>query len=230
MTPGKLYKMDTNADDQVEQLGLLNMFRLDVKHMIVPAKGNLDSDFSTIGGLGDDSSSEDSSGDISEEPGPVIDTSPNVMDVDLNALAEGTSNKDIQWLCNYFNSVTPTKKNKYTGMFEGYNVIFFTLEGFSGYVIDPELTPTLYKLTHEGFVFNNFYTALHYTSTSNGECQNLLGLYPKNGNPITMKRTGVLGTDCYFSLAQQLGRLGYQTLGYHNNGDMYGRAASHSNL
>ena len=230
MTPGQLYKMDTNADDQVEQLGLLTMFRLDVKHMIVPVKSDLDSDFSTIGGLGDDSSSGDGSGDTSEEPGPVIDTSPNVMDVDLSALAEGTTNKDIQWLCNYFNSVTPTKKNEYTGMFEGYNVIFFTLEGFSGYVIDPELTPTLYKLTHEGFVFNNFYTALHYTSTSNGECQNLLGLYPKNGNPITMKRTGVLGTDCYFSLAQQLGRLGYQTLGYHNNGDMYGRAVSHTNL
>ena len=230
MTPGKLYKMDTNADDQVEQLGLLTMFRLDVKHMIVPVKNDLDSDFSTIGGLGDDSSTGDGSGATSEDPGPVIDTSPNVMDVDLSALAEGTTNKDIQWLCNYFNSVTPTKKNEYTGMFEGYNVIFFTLEGFSGYVIDPELTPTLYKLTHEGFVFNNFYTALHYTSTSNGECQNLLGLYPKNGNPITMKRTGVLGTDCYFSLAQQLGRLGYQTLGYHNNGDMYGRAVSHTNL
>ena len=230
MTPGRLYRMDTNADDQVEQLGLLTMFRLDVKHMIVPVKSDLDSDFSTIGGLGDGSSSGDVSGDTSEDPGPVIDASPNVMDVDLSALAEGTTNKDIQWLCNYFNSVTPTKKNEYTGMFEGYNVIFFTLEGFSGYVIDPELTPTLYKLTHEGFVFNNFYTALHYTSTSNGECQNLLGLYPKNGNPITMKRTGVLGTDCYFSLAQQLGRLGYQTLGYHNNGDMYGRAVSHTNL
>ena len=231
MTPGKLYKMDTNADDQVEQLGLLTMFRLDVKHMIVPVKSDLDSDFSTIGDLGDGSgSSGDGSGATSEDPGPVIDTSPNVMDADLSALAEGTTNKDIQWLCNYFNSVTPTKKNEYTGMFEGYNVIFFTLEGFSGYVIDPELTPTLYKLTHEGFVFNNFYTALHYTSTSNGECQNLLGLYPKNGNPITMKRTGVLGTDCYFSLAQQLGRLGYQTLGYHNNGDMYGRAVSHTNL
>lgn len=232
LTPKQLYRVDTNADDQVEQLGLLTMFRLDVKHMIVPVKNDLDSDFSTIGGLGDGSgdASADGSDSSSAGEGPVIDTSPNVMDVDLEALAQGTSNTDIQWLCNYFNSVTPTNKNEYTGMFEGYNVIFFTLEGFSGYVIDPELTPTLYKLTHEGFVFNNFYTALHYTSTSNGECQNLLGLYPKNGNPITMKRTGVLGTDCYFSLAQQLGRLGYQTLGYHNNGDMYGRAVSHTNL
>ncbi len=91
------------------------------------------------------------------------------------------------------------------------------IEGFSGYAIDPELTPTLYKLANEGFVFNNYYTALHYTSTSNGECQTLLGLYPKNGNPITMKRTGELGTNCYFSLAQQLGRAGYQVMGYHGN-------------
>ena len=119
---------------------------------------------------------------------------------DLAALAESGKNDDIKWLASYFNSVTPTRKNQYTGMFEGYNVIELVLEGFSGYAIDKELTPTLYKLTHEGFVFNNYYTALHYTSTSNGECQTLLGLYPKNGNPITMKRTGEVKTNAYFSL------------------------------
>ena len=230
LTPRMLYGMDTNIDDQVEQLGLWNMLRLDVKHMIFPVKNDLDADFSGIGGLGDNSSSA-SSGDASEpDPGPVIDTSPNVMDVDLAKLSAETSNKDIKWLADYFNSVTPTKKNEYTGMFEGYNVIQLVIEGFSGYVIDPELTPTLYKLTHEGFIFNNYYTALHFTSTSNGECQTLLGLYPKNGNPITMKRTGELGTNCYFSLAQQLAREGYEVLGYHGNYDMYGRLVSHTNL
>ena len=152
------------------------------------------------------------------------------MDVDLAGLAANAPNEDVKWLANYFSSVTPTKKNEYTGMFEGYNVIQLVIEGFSGYVIDPQLTPTLYKLANEGFVFNNYYTALHYTSTSNGECQTLLGLYPKSGNPITMKRTGELGTNCYFSLAQQLGRAGYQVLGYHGNYDMYGRMASHTNL
>jgi lipoteichoic acid synthase len=45
-----------------------------------------------------------------------------------------------------------------------------------------------------------------------------------------MKRTGELGTDCYFSLAQQLGRAGYNVYGYHGNYDMYGRQASHTNL
>ena len=231
LTPKMLYRMDTNIDDQVEQLGLWNMLRLDVKHMVFPVKNDLDADFSGIGGLGDNSGSASSSGDASEpDPGPVIDTSPNVMDVDLAKLSAETSNKDVKWLADYFNSVTPTKKNEYTGMFEGYNVIQLVIEGFSGYVIDPELTPTLYKLTHEGFIFNNYYTALHFTSTSNGECQTLLGLYPKNGNPITMKRTGELGTNCYFSLAQQLAREGYEVLGYHGNYDMYGRLVSHTNL
>ena len=213
LTPKQLYQVDTNIDDQVEQLGLWTMLRLDVKHMIIPPKQNLDSDFSGLGTLGDTSSAGDissSTGDVSAvDPEPVVDTSPNVMDVDLASIAENATNEDIQWLANYFNSVTPTKKNEYTGMFKGYNVIQLVIEGFSGYVIDPELTPTLYKLTHEGFIFQNYYTALHFTSTSNGECQTLLGLYPKNGNPITMKRTGELGTDCYFSLAQQLGREGY---------------------
>ena len=244
ITPAMLYHVDTNVDDQVEQLGMFTMLRLDVKHMMFPPKNSLDSNFDDIGTLtppGSSSGGDASTGDSSQtgEPVPVVDTSPNVLDIDLATLAESGKNDDIKWLASYFNSVTPTRKNQYTGMFEGYNVIELVLEGFSGYAIDPQLTPTLYKLTHEGFVFNNYYTALHYTSTSNGECQTLLGLYPKNGNPITMKRTGevtfkengqTVGFNAYLTLPQQLKRAGYNVLGYHPNGDMYGRMASHTNL
>lgn len=232
LTPSRLYKVSTDIDDQVEQLGLLTMLRLDVKHMFFPPENDMDADFSGIGTLTPGGSSSGSADPAASEPdpGPVIDTSPNVMDIDLAALAENGKNDDIKWLASFFNSVTPTRKNEYTGMFEGYNVIFLTLEGFSGYGISQELTPTLYKLTHEGFVFNNFYTPLHFTSTSNGECQNLLGLYPKGNFPVTMSRTGELGTNCWFSLAQQLGREGYLVQGYHANGNMYGRDLSHPNL
>lgn len=230
LTPAQLYKVDTNIDDQVEQLGLWTTLRLDIKHIFFPPEHSLDADFSGLDDL-NGAGSGSSSGDAPlEDPGPVIDTSPNVMDVDLAAIAESADSDDIKWLANYFNSVTPTRKNEYTGMFEGYNVIFFTLEGFSGYAIDPALTPTLYKLAHEGFVFNNFYTPLHFTSTSGGECQNLLGLYPKNGFPATLPRTGELGANAYFSLAQQLGREGYLVQGYHANSNMYGRDLSHPNL
>lgn len=231
LTPAKLYRVDSNLDDQVEQLGLLNMLRLDLKHQIVPAGTLLDDDFSALSP--DIPVAETPGPEQPEEPvssQPVVDRSPNVMDVDLAALAESSGDKDVQWLAKYFNSVQPSNKNEYTGMFEGYNVIFFTLEGFSGYAIDPVLTPTLYRLQTEGFVFNNYYTALHFTSTSGGECQNLLGLYPKNGNPASLRETGRKGTNAYFSLAQQLGRAGYLVKGYHGNSNMYDRLQSHTNL
>ena len=238
LTPAELYRMDTNLDDQVERLGLWTMLRLDVKHMLVPVKNTMGDDFSGLEMLKPDGAA----GSVSEpDSSSSRNALFNMMDIDLAALAENGATDDIKWLANYFNNVTPTRKNEYTGMFEGYNVIQIVIEGFSGYAIDPELTPTLYKLANEGFVFQNYYTALHYTSTSNGECQTLLGLYPKNGEPATMTRAGEIrfpdaaGENTktfnpYFSLARQLGREGYQCLGYHGNYEMYGRLASHTNL
>ena len=223
VSPKELYRTDTGYDDQVEQLGLVNFIRLDFKHMIWPVQHEI----TPV----DPGENENPLGPDGETPAdPAVDTSPNIIGLDWDAMAKAATNANHKNLISYFRNATPTKKNQYTGIFEGYNVVFLTVEGLSGYAVTEEWTPTLYKLAHEGFVFNNFYTALHFTSTSNGECQNLLGLYPKNGFPITMTRTGELKTNTYFSLARQLGRLGYANFGYHNNGDMYGREASHKNL
>ncbi len=226
LTPAQLYRVDTNIDDQVEQLGMWTMLRLDAKHMIVPPKGNLDSDFSGLDNLGGGSSS---GGDTSaENPEPVVDTSPNVMDVDLAALAESTSNEDVAWLANYFNSVTPTRKNEYTGMFEGYNVIQLVLEGFSGYAIDPELTPTLYRLSQEGFRFENFYTPSWGVSTSDGEYVTTTGLIPKGG-VWSYLRSG----ENYmpFGFGHLFSAQGYRTLAYHDHTyTYYGRDVSYPNM
>ena len=244
--PAYYYGKDTGLNEQVEQLGLITMLRQDVQHIFKPAEGedlNLD-DNPVVVPPRPGTDPEPTTPDVpvnptdpdvpggQDTPVPVyVDRSPNVLNVDLVALASESKNKDIKELANYFNNLTPTNKNEYTGMFKGYNVIFISVEGLSGYAIDPTLTPTLYKMQHEGFYFTNFYTALHYTSTSNGECQHLLGLYPKDGNPISMKRSGEVKMNAYFSLAQQLGREGYVNLAYHNNeNNLYGRAASHTNL
>lgn len=240
-TPKQLYQVDTNVDDQVEQLGMITMLRLDIKHTLFGTKTMLEGEFE------DDFEEEipSESPEASQHPGettrptetpedvdtkPQVDTSPNVMDIAFDTVIDNTKDANVKWLHQYFNSVSPTKKNEYTGMFEGYNVIFITAEGFSKYLIDEERTPTLYKLANEGFVFENYYTPLHYTSTSGSEFQNLTGLYPKAGNPISMKETGVQKTNMYFSLANQMNRLGYTSIGFHNNGEMYGRKASHTNL
>ncbi len=234
--PKDLYYSDTDYNYQNEQLGMYNMLRLDIIHTLVPSTVRVpDTNLDIITGPGTEDPKTPDSGETVTTEGaidqpPAVDRSPNAMDIDFDAIAAGTSNKDVKWLCDYFGSIAPTNKNEYTGMFKGYNVIFITMEAFDYLAVSEEYTPTLYRLMHEGFVFNNFYSALHFTSTSNGECQHLLGLYPKNGQPISMARTGELGTNCYFSLAQQLGRLGYNNYGYHNNWDLYERADSHRNL
>ncbi|MDO5522184.1 MAG: LTA synthase family protein [bacterium] len=245
--PKNLYASDKNVEDQVESLGVFTMLRLDIKHSLfgVNENVNVDEDFNSISDLlnapntvgsspsptAKASPSPSSNTEKSTpEPTKAVDTSPNVMDIDFSSLASKESNDSVKWLDRYFDSVEPTKKNEYTGMFKGYNVIFLSAEGFSGYMIDKKLTPTLYKLTHEAFVFHNFYTPLHFTSTSGGEFQNLVGLYPKNGNPISMTYTGKNKTWLPFTLANQLDKLGYNSQGYHCNVNMYGRELSHPNL
>ena len=219
-TPEKLYKMDTNTDDQVEQLGLITMLRLDAQHSLLGVDTEVEIDLGSLEGT------------IVENQQTVeeIQYKPNIMELDLQTLIDSNANDNIKWLSEYIQTVTPSMQNEYTGMFEGYNVIFITAEGFSGYMIDPELTPTLYKLANEGFVFENFYSALHFTSTSGGEFQNLTGLYPKNGFPISMKETGIQGTLLPFTLANMLNAEGYTSTGYHFNENMYGRELSHPNL
>ena len=246
-TPKTLYYTDTYVEDQVEQLGIITMLRLDVKHSIlgIPYDKNTtfentftqipQVDFATISEQTPQVEevtveNEEAQSTATENIADVIDTSPNILNIDFDTLIANSSNDSVLWLNQYFQSQEPTAKNEYTGMFEGYNIIFITMEGFSKYLIDPERTPTLYKMANEGFVFENYYSPLHYTSTSGGEFQNLVGLYPKNGNPISMKETGVLGTNLYFSLANQLNQKGYYSIGFHNNQDMYGRSLSHCNL
>lgn len=105
----------------------------------------------------------------------------NKQDFDFEKLAEESTNKKIKSINQYFSTVEPTEKNEYTGLFKGKNLISIVAEAFYPIAIDKDLTPTLYKLTHEGFHFTNFYTPLYYASTSDGEYSTLNSLIPKEG-------------------------------------------------
>ncbi|UKI28386.1 MAG: hypothetical protein L6V78_05535 [Clostridium sp.] len=94
-------------------------------------------------------------------------------------LAESETNEEIKNIHLYMNNQEATEKNKYTGMFEGKNLIAITAEAFSPLAVDKDLTPTLYKLVHEGFNFTNMYSPIYYVSTSDGEYVTLTSLLPK---------------------------------------------------
>jgi phosphoglycerol transferase MdoB-like AlkP superfamily enzyme len=160
-----------------------------------------------------------------------VDTSPNVLEIDFNEFINETDDENINSISSYISDLTPTNKNKYTGMFEGYNVIFIVAEGFDGYVVDKDRTPTLYNMIHNGFYFENYYTPLWYGSTLGGEYADLTGLMPKNGEYMSMQKAGSNGNDMYFTLSTQLKKLGYAVNGYHaNDYTYYDRQISHPNL
>jgi lipoteichoic acid synthase len=163
-----------------------------------------------------------------QPPTPTpIDRSPNVMNIDFAALAEREGNETIRTLHNYFASVTPTNKNEYTGMFQGYNLIMITAEGFSPYAVNPVKTPTLYRLVNEGFVFKNFYTALWQTSTSDGEFVAMNGIIPVGTRSMFLGRNNLWP----FSLGHQFNKLGVASKAYHNHTyTYYQRNETHPNL
>ena len=101
-----------------------------------------------------------------------------VSSVDFAALAEaGGDRADIDA---YVSTLTPSSQNAYTGVFEGKNLILICAEAFSGFLIDPELTPTLYRLSTNGINFNDYYQQ-SIAGTTGGEYQLLFGLIPTSG-------------------------------------------------
>lgn len=152
----------------------------------------------------------------------------NILNIDFDNLIEKESDKTIKEMHEYFKQTIPTLKNKYTGLFEGKNLIFITGESVNINAIDENITPTLYKLTHNGFVFNNFYTPIYYTSTSDGEWTSLVSLLPTEG---VWSFTKSINNDMKFALGNMFKSNNYKTFAYHNNScEFYNRNKTHPNI
>ena len=169
------------------------------------------------------------------EPDPVPEDQPvvydyNKMDLDFTATSDLVNGSTLENMHTYFSSKTASQQNEYTGMFKGKNLIQITAEAFSPYVISKELTPTLYKLTHEGFVFTNYYQPGWGQSTTGGEFAHMTGIIPTwvNGN---LSFYASHQDYMPFALGNQFRALGYTTVAYHNNSyTYYNRHLTHPNL
>ena len=163
-----------------------------------------------------------------ETPSPTPAPVAYAFELDMNKLTESSKDdKQKKWLAEYISTLQPTKTNAYTGMFEGYNLIYLTAEGFSTYAVHPELTPALYKLVNSGFVFNNYYVPLWQTSTSDGEYVNCTGLIPDG--QFSMRKSG--SNSMPFSLPRFFAKEGVTSYAYHNNTmSYYDRHITHPNL
>ena len=140
----------------------------------------------------------------------------NAYDIDFAALA--AEGGQFQNLNSYVASLTPSSKNEYTGLFKGKNLILICAEAFSGSIIDPELTPALYRLSTKGINFNDYYEQAT-AGTTGGEFELIFGLLPMAGGDsmLTMTAQG-----CYTNMGSMLSSdMGYYGMAFHDNDDLY---------
>lgn len=177
-----------------QKLGLITTMRLDLQRLLTnwsptltappvhdstgPGENeNDEKDTEEASDYGEDASDNASNADEEAVEEPEY----NVLDIDFDSLIEEENNNTIKEMHEYFSSVEPTQKNDHTGKYEGYNLILLTAESFSPIAVDEDVTPTLYKMIHEGYQFENFYTPIWEVSTSDGEYVALNSLLPKSG-------------------------------------------------
>ena len=167
-----------------------------------------------------------SSGTPSPAPTPFpVPEGRNEMDIDFDKVWGGEA---VQNLTQYIKKRKPTSKNAYTGLFEGKNLIMIAAESYTGCFISPELTPTLWRLTHNGFYFSDYYQVEWGGSTTTGETSILVGIAPQWGDQAMIYTAG---NNNYFTMGNQLQRLGYSSIAFHNgSSNYYQRQNTHLNL
>ena len=146
-----------------------------------------------------------------DESDDIFEYKDNKLNIDFKNLR--TNNSEIASLNNYMDSISPTKQNKYTGIFKGKNLIYIVAESFNEIGVREDLTPTLYKLVNSGFKFNNYYSSNN-LSTIGGEFQALTGLYADSSILYTWRR----GLNYFpYGLANVFKKEGYNTFAYHDH-------------
>ena len=218
-TYGDSYTYNFQTDAAVSQFGLHTAVRLEAEYAL----------FGTPQPKLELPTQEDEPDDPPAATTPV-EYGYNALDIDFQALADSASDSTLRSMAQYFGSLTPSKKNEYTGLFQGKNLVLITAEAFSPWFISRELTPTLYKLTHEGFVCENYYQPGWGQSTTGGEYAVMTGLLPTwVGSNVSFYASA--NDDMPFALGNQLRALGYRIGAYHDNiYNYYNRDKTHPNL
>ena len=210
--------VNTSTDSSYKKIGMLATTAQELRYMLFSGSGSI-----TI---------TPSSLNISDVPRIYSSNSYNVIEsIDFTALADSTDSDILKATDEYLANATPTRKNNYTGLLKDYNLITICAESFCPWFISEELTPTLYKLSHTGILFENYYGTFQ-SVTTNGEYTMCMGLYPDMSRTKTDSSFNVAGTNYLpFCLGNALKGMGYQAWGYHDYiGDFYNRNITHANM
>ena len=210
--------VNTSTDSSYKKIGMLATTAQELRYMLFGGSGSIMITPSSL--------------NISDVPRTYSSNSYNVIEsIDFTALADSTDSDILKATDEYLANATPTRKNNYTGLLKDYNLITICAESFCPWFISEELTPTLYKLSHTGILFENYYGTFQ-SVTTNGEYTMCMGLYPDMSRTKTDSSFNVAGTNYLpFCLGNALKGMGYQAWAYHDYiGDFYNRNITHANM
>ena len=120
-------------------------------------------------------------------------------------------------------------ENEYTGILEGYNIVFVHMEGIQTFLMDVEfngveVTPNLNRIASEGMFFTNFYPQVSIGTSSDTEFTLLTSLMPAASGAVF---TQYYDRE-YITIPKLLKEKGYHTFSMHgNNATMWGRSTVH---
>jgi len=138
------------------------------------------------------------------------------------------SNETIKIIDEYLMNRPITPRNEYTGIFKDKNLVYIMVEAFDFMAIDEQLTPTLYKLTQDGFFFDHFFSPQYSCATGESEFIGLTSLIPRTGICSPNSYTNNTYKTSIFNL---FNKEGYFSSSYHNYSDkFYQRTDLHVNL
>ena len=134
---------------------------------------------------------------------------------------------------NYFETKDKyNKENKYTGILEGYNIVYVHMESMQNFLMDlefngEEVTPNLNKLAKEGLFFSNFYPQISTGTSSDAEYIMLTGLLPSSSGTVFVSYSD----NKFNTIATNLQEKGYYTFSMHGNySSMWNRNNVHPKL
>ncbi len=132
----------------------------------------------------------------------------------------------------FYQEKEESPKNKYTGIFEGKNIIMIHAESIQKFLLDTSfngeyVTPNLRKLASEGMYFSNFYAQESVGTSSDSEFTNSSGLLPASSGTVSVSYFD----RNYVTNQKLLKEKGYYVFSMHgNNCSYWNRNSFHKSL
>lgn len=131
---------------------------------------------------------------------------------------------------NYIDENYKEDNNEYTGIFKDKNLIFVMMESMDDWLVNEDVTPTMYMMMQHGFNFNNHYSPGYVTGDiANTEFIANTGMYPVI-NKLSPNYAYVNNSYPY-SIANLFKNEGYTVNSFHRSGGgIYNRENMHISL